>query len=137
MFHIVTNDHELFAVGWILPDDHVKGGTGWGVELAKLLNRKVSVFDQDKERWYTWTEGRWQESERRSGLLEGGSSAARRERGGPGREAVEAGPYSAPAGPGSALCSVAVSTENSISSTGRPSFAESMTQLKVPDPPAM
>ncbi len=63
MFHVVTSGHELFAVGQILPDDHVKGGTGWGVELAKFFSRKVSVFDQDKERWYTWTEGRWQESE--------------------------------------------------------------------------
>lgn len=63
MFHIVTKGKELFAAGWILPDDHVKGGTGWGVELAKFFNRKVSVFDQDKERWFTWEGGQWQESE--------------------------------------------------------------------------
>ncbi len=63
MFHVVTGGDELFAVGWILPDDHVKGGTGWGVELAKFFNRKVSVFDQDKERWYTWSEGAWQASD--------------------------------------------------------------------------
>ena len=23
----------------------------------------MSVFDQERERWYTWSEGRWQESE--------------------------------------------------------------------------
>ena len=63
MFHVVTSGNELFAVGWIQPDDHVKGGTGWGVELAKFFNREVSVFDQERERWYTWTDGRWQESE--------------------------------------------------------------------------
>ena len=63
IFHVVSSGNELFAVGRILPDDHVMGGTGWGVELAKFFNRKVSVFDQDKERWYTWTEGSWQESE--------------------------------------------------------------------------
>jgi hypothetical protein len=63
IFHMVNGGKELFAVGRILPDDHVMGGTGWGVELAKFFNRKVSVFDQDKERWYTWAEGRWQESE--------------------------------------------------------------------------
>jgi hypothetical protein len=62
MFHVVTRGHELFAVGWILPDDHVKGGTGWGVELAKFFNREVSVFDQEKERWFTWQDGTWQES---------------------------------------------------------------------------
>lgn len=63
LFHVVTSGNELYAVGLILPDDHVKGGTGWGVELAKFFNRPVSVFDQDKERWYTWTNGQWQESE--------------------------------------------------------------------------
>ena len=63
MFHVVTRGDELFGVGWILPDDHVKGGTGWGIELAKFFNRKVNVFDQDKERWYTWSEGGWHESE--------------------------------------------------------------------------
>jgi len=63
MFHVVTGGERLFAVGWILPDDHVKGGTGWGVELAKFFNREVSVFDQEKGRWYTWREGSWQPSE--------------------------------------------------------------------------
>ncbi|MDH3745751.1 MAG: hypothetical protein OES47_11690 [Acidobacteriota bacterium] len=63
MFHVVTNGDSVFAIGWIQPDGHVKGGTGWGVELAKFFNRPVSVFDQEKEHWYTWTGGRWQESE--------------------------------------------------------------------------
>jgi len=62
MFHVVTSGNELFAMGWILPDNHVKGGTGWGVELAKFFNRKVSVFDQDRNRWFTWDGGAWQES---------------------------------------------------------------------------
>jgi hypothetical protein len=62
MFHIVNNANQLFSIGVILPDNHVKGGTGWGVELAKLFNRKVSVFDQDRERWFTWEAGTWQES---------------------------------------------------------------------------
>jgi hypothetical protein len=62
MFHVVTRGDELFTVGWILPDNHVKGGTGWGVELAKFFNRRVSVFDQDRERWFSWIEGSWQES---------------------------------------------------------------------------
>ena len=63
IFHVVTNGDEVFAIGWIQPDDHVKGGTGWGVELAKFFNRPVSVFDQDKGRWYSWIDGHWQESE--------------------------------------------------------------------------
>jgi len=63
MFHVVTSGDELFTIGWILPDNHVKGGTGWGVELAKLFNRKVSAFDQDKESWFTWEAGAWQPSQ--------------------------------------------------------------------------
>jgi len=63
MFHVVTRGNELFAIGWILDDDHVKGGTGWGVELAKFFNRKVSVLDQDKDSWFTWDGQTWQESQ--------------------------------------------------------------------------
>lgn len=62
MFHLVVRAHEVFAVGWILPTDTVKGGTGWGVELAKLFNRRVHVFDQEKERWFTWSVSRWEPS---------------------------------------------------------------------------
>lgn len=63
MFHVVTRGDHLFSVGWIQPDGTIKGGTGWGVELAKFFNRAVSVFDQDQERWFTWKDGRWQEDE--------------------------------------------------------------------------
>ncbi len=63
MFHVVTRGDHLYAVGWIQDDGTVKGGTGWGVELAKFFNRAVSVFDQAQERWLTWQEGRWQEDE--------------------------------------------------------------------------
>jgi hypothetical protein len=63
IFHIVKRGDHLFAVGWIQEDDTVKGGTGWGVELAKFFNRTVSVFDQDKEQWFTWRDNCWQEDE--------------------------------------------------------------------------
>ncbi len=63
MFHVVTRGDHLFAVGWIQPDGTIKGGTGWGVELAKFFNRTVSVFDQDRKRWLTWKDGSWQEDE--------------------------------------------------------------------------
>ena len=63
MFHVVVRTDELFAVGWIHDDGMVKGGTGWGVELAKLFNRRVHVFDQDKEAWFTWKDSAWQPSE--------------------------------------------------------------------------
>jgi hypothetical protein len=59
IFHMVNNGHQVFAVGWIQDDNTVKGGTGWGVELAKLFNRPVSVYDQDRRAWFTWTNSVW------------------------------------------------------------------------------
>ncbi len=60
IFHMVNNGYHVFAVGWIQPDGTVKGGTGWGVELAKLFNRPVSVFDQDRNGWFSWRDNQWQ-----------------------------------------------------------------------------
>lgn len=59
IFHMVNNGYHVLAVGWIQPDDTVKGGTGWGVELAKLFNRPVHVYDQDRNGWFTWKDHRW------------------------------------------------------------------------------
>ena len=42
-------------VSEILDDDTVKGGTGWGAELAKHLKKPVHVFDQTKHHWFQWT----------------------------------------------------------------------------------
>ncbi len=61
IFHVVNNGHQIFAVGWIQGDDTVKGGTGWAIELGKLFNRPVSVYDQDKNKWFTWKDNKWQE----------------------------------------------------------------------------
>ena len=63
MFHVVVRSDELFAIGWIQPNGTVKGGTGWGVELAKLFNRPVHVFDQAKESWFSWSGNEWKLSE--------------------------------------------------------------------------
>lgn len=61
IFHMVNSGLQVFAVGWIQPDNTVKGGTGWGVELAKLFNRPLSVFDQDRNQWFTWKNNSWVE----------------------------------------------------------------------------
>jgi hypothetical protein len=39
----------------------VRGGTGWGAEFAKLCNKPLFVFDQDKNQWFKWdgNESRW------------------------------------------------------------------------------
>ncbi len=61
IFHMVNSGHQVFVVGTILDDNTVKGGTGWAVELAKLFNRPVSVFDQAKNVWFVWKDGMWRE----------------------------------------------------------------------------
>ncbi len=59
IFHMVNNGYHVIAVGWIQADDTVKGGTGWGVELAKLFNRPLSVYDQERKGWFAWKDNRW------------------------------------------------------------------------------
>ncbi|PIE57407.1 MAG: hypothetical protein CSA33_08515 [Desulfobulbus propionicus] len=61
IFHMVNKGHQVFVVGTILEDNSVKGGTGWAVELAKLFNRPLHVFDQGRSQWFTWKDGSWQE----------------------------------------------------------------------------
>ena len=61
IFHMVNKGHQVFVVGTILEDNTVKGGTGWAVELAKLFNRPLSVYDQTKENWYSWKQGAWEQ----------------------------------------------------------------------------
>ena len=59
LYHMVNDAHQVFVVGQIQPDDTVKGGTGWAVELARLFNRPVWVYDQSRAEWFHWREGRW------------------------------------------------------------------------------
>ena len=61
IFHMVNKGLQVFAVGIIMPNDTVKGGTGWGVELGKFFNRNVHVFDTHKGAWFTWRHGEWVE----------------------------------------------------------------------------
>jgi hypothetical protein len=61
IFHMVNGGYQVFAVGWIQEDNTVKGGTGWGVELAKLFNRPLSVYDQSRKGWFTWKDNQWVE----------------------------------------------------------------------------
>jgi hypothetical protein len=62
IFHMVNKGYQIFAMGRIQPNNTVKGGTGWTVELAKLFNRPLSVFDQDRKAWFTWQDSSWVES---------------------------------------------------------------------------
>ena len=63
IWHQVSPAAEVFAVGVILPDNTVKGGTGWAVELAKHLKKPLHAFDQSVNKWFFWKESddRWLE----------------------------------------------------------------------------
>lgn len=55
----VASGKEVFVVGEILPDNTVKGGTGWGAEFAKICNKPLFVFDQVKNGWFSFAHGKW------------------------------------------------------------------------------
>jgi hypothetical protein len=54
IWHQVNSGQEIYVIGRILPDNTVKGGTGWGAEFAKLCNKPLFDFDQEKNGWYRW-----------------------------------------------------------------------------------
>lgn len=54
-YYQVINSEGIFAIGVLNKDKQtVKGGTGWAVELGKLFNKKIYVFDQELDQWFTW-----------------------------------------------------------------------------------
>ncbi len=55
----VAGGREVFVVGAILPDGTAKGGTGWGAEFAKICNKPLWVFDQEKNAWFRWEKDNW------------------------------------------------------------------------------
>jgi len=59
LWYQVNNGQEIYVVGAILDDGTVRGGTGWGAEFAKLCNKPLHVYDQDKRSWFTWTGSDW------------------------------------------------------------------------------
>jgi hypothetical protein len=60
LWYQVNSGQEIYVVGTILDDGTVRGGTGWGAEFAKLCNKPLHVFDQEKNGWFTWTGEDWQ-----------------------------------------------------------------------------
>ncbi len=60
IWHQITNARQVFAVGVIQDDGVVKGGTGWGVELARLWKKPLFVFDQERRSWFRWTGRAWE-----------------------------------------------------------------------------
>ena len=69
LWYQVNSGQEIYVIGAILDDGTVRGGTGWGAEFAKLCNKPLWVFDQDRDDWFQWSGSAWTAS--------GGSAAPR------------------------------------------------------------
>lgn len=59
LWYQVNHGQEIYVIGTILDDGTVLGGTGWGAEFAKLCNKPLFVFDQDKGSWFHWSGSDW------------------------------------------------------------------------------
>ena len=59
LWYQVNSGQEIYVIGAIQSDDTVRGGTGWGAEFAKLCNKPLCVFDQERDGWYRWTGSAW------------------------------------------------------------------------------
>jgi hypothetical protein len=59
IWYQVNHGQEIYVIGAILEDGTVRGGTGWGAEFAKLCNKPLHVFDQGRDRWFTWQKSEW------------------------------------------------------------------------------
>jgi hypothetical protein len=64
LWYQVNNGQEIYVIGTILDDNTVRGGTGWGAEFAKLCNKPLFVFDQERRGWRKWTGDAWQALDR-------------------------------------------------------------------------
>lgn len=59
LWHMVSRSQQVFIIGTIQEDGTVVGGTGWSVELARMWNKTLWVFDQEKNGWYHWSGDDW------------------------------------------------------------------------------
>ena len=59
IWYQVNSGQEIYVIGTVLEDGTVQGGTGWGAEFAKLCNKPLFVFDQDKDAWFEWKGEDW------------------------------------------------------------------------------
>ncbi|WP_029895290.1 hypothetical protein [Desulfohalovibrio reitneri] len=57
---MVSSGNEIFVVGSVQEDKTVKGGTGWAAEFAKLCNKPLFCFDQQRDSWFHWIKDTWE-----------------------------------------------------------------------------
>jgi hypothetical protein len=63
IWYQVNNAQQVFVVGSVLDNGTVSGGTGWGAEFAKLCNKPLYVFDQEKNHWLEWSGSDWRRAD--------------------------------------------------------------------------
>jgi hypothetical protein len=71
LWYQVNSGQEIYVIGTVLEDGTVRGGTGWGAEFAKLCNKPLHVFDQEKNSWFTWTGEDWEKRSSANGPIIG------------------------------------------------------------------
>src|SRR3954451_15012675 len=69
LWYQVNSGQEIYVIGAILEDGTVRGGTGWGAEFAKLCNKPLHVFDQEKDSWCSWTGEDWEKRSSSNGPI--------------------------------------------------------------------
>jgi hypothetical protein len=60
IWHQINAASQVFVIGLIQDDLTVRGGTGWGAELARLWKKPLFVFDQQKNGWFRWSGEAWE-----------------------------------------------------------------------------
>jgi hypothetical protein len=59
LWHMVSRSIQVFVIGQVQEDGTVTGGTGWSVELARMWNKELWVYDQNKACWFRWDGNTW------------------------------------------------------------------------------
>ncbi|AKT38078.1 AAA family ATPase [Chondromyces crocatus] len=60
IWHQLNAASQVFVVGIIQEDGTVRGGTGWGAELARLWKKPLYVYDQQRRGWFRWSGKAWE-----------------------------------------------------------------------------
>ena len=60
IWYQINAAREVFVIGQIQDDGTVRGGTGWGAELARLWKKPLYVYDQQKRTWFRWSGSAWE-----------------------------------------------------------------------------
>lgn len=60
IWHQINQANQVFVIGTIQEDGTVRGGTGWGAELARLWKKPLFVYDQARRGWFRWSGSAWE-----------------------------------------------------------------------------